>query len=130
MKRVRESAVRVDTPSVATSVLRREQVQNDSFHRTRFMEELDLPFDLSFLYGVYVPRCAQAGQLSIPCYYVRFGPLTELATRILKHSDQVEEDSRFTKRHRPVGVELFWPCKNRGAEGYVFYFVFEIRERG
>ena len=128
MKRVREQVLRVDIPSVATSALRREQVQTKSFHRTRFMEGLDLPFDPSFPYGVYVLRCAQAGQLSIPCYYGGFGPLDKLAGRILGHFDQVNESARFTKKHRPVGVEFFWPARNRGAEAYVFYFLLEKYE--
>ena len=125
MKRVREQCARVSNLSVATTCLKREELQAGVFHRTRFMDGLDLPFDLSFAFGVYVLRCAQPGQLSIPCYYVGFALLSELVERVLRHFDQVDESARFTKQNAPLGVEFLWPAKNRSAEAYVFYFMLE-----
>ena len=76
-------------------------------------------------YGVYVLRCAQPGQLSIPAYYVGIAFLDELFDRLCKHFDQHDDSAVFTKQNKPQGVEFLWPARNRSAEAYLYYFLLE-----
>ena len=131
MKRVRSESVASahglvsDAPEVATAFLKREHLRADSFHRTKFMDGFDLPFDRTMDYGVYVLRCAQPGQLSIPAYYVGIALLEELFERLCKHFDQHDDSALFTKQNKPQGVEFLWPARNRSAEAYLYYFLLE-----
>ena len=131
MKRVRSlsaapaCALGSDAPAVAIVFLKRKDLRADSFHRTEFMCGVDLLFDSTLLYAVYVLRCAQPGQLSAPAYYVGFALLKEVLDRLGKHFDHHDESPAFTKQNKPQGVEFLWPVRNRSAEGYVFSFLLE-----
>ena len=131
MKRVRSesvlsaSALGSDAPKVATALLKREDLRAGSFHRTKFMCGFDLPFDRSMKFGVYLLRCAQPGQLTIPAYYVGIALLEDLLERLCKHFDQHDDSATYTKQNRPQGVEFLWPARSRSAEASLFYYVLE-----
>ena len=126
MQRVRNGAL--PTAGTTTSgfpqqALPLDQATAGKTYVTQWLSSFDLPNSISLPYRVYVLKCLRSGTLDKFVYYVGLIEKFELENRMRKHANRLSGCPRYTRVHKPLGLELLWPAASRAGEADAFAFM-------